>query len=266
MKTMHNVLIYSLSIAVAGGLAACGSSGSTTTGSSSPSSTGSSTSSSAAPSSKAPSSSSSSSSSGGNEAGKTSTQVLADAKSALFNAKSVHISGTVLQQGKQQKLDLRFEGNNTSGTETTSGLVVNIVKIGSTAYIKAPAAFWTKTAGSKAAGLAGKWIKSTGSGNVLRSLTLQSIAAGLNSTDSAIQPEVKKATLDGKKALVLTQKDGSTLTVADAATPVPLQIVNKTPAKKGQLDFTDYGAAQNIAAPKGAVTAEQALKGQKTTT
>ncbi|MDQ2850311.1 MAG: hypothetical protein M3Y49_06180 [Actinomycetota bacterium] len=143
---------------------------------------------------------------------------------------------------------------------------MNIVKVGSTAYVKAPAGFWTKTAGSKAAGLAGKWIKVTGKSNPLSSLTLQSIAAGLNSADSPMQSGVKRTTLNGKKALVLTQKDGSTLTVADAASPVPLQIVNKTAAKKGQLDFTGYGAPQNITAPKGAVTAEQALKGQKTTT
>ncbi len=70
----------------------------------------------------------------------------------------------------------------------------------------------------------------------------------------------------GKKALVLTQKDGSTLTVADTTAPLPLQIVTKNAAKKGQLDFTDYGAAQKITAPRGAMTADQALKGQKTTT
>ncbi len=267
MSSTRNALFCSVTFVVVGGLAACGSSGSTATGSSSsgtPSSTSSSTTSSSTTSSSTPSSSSTSSS--GGEASKSSTQVLADAKSALFNAKSVHITGTVTNSGQQQKLDLRFEGENTSGTETIGAMVINIVKIGSTAYIKAPAAFWTKTAGSKAAGLAGKWIKSTGSSNALGSLTLQSIAAGLNSADSAIQPGVKDTTLSGKKALVLTQKDGSTLTVADASTPLPLQIVNKNEAKKGQLNFTAYGAAQKITAPKGAMTADQTLKGQKTTT
>ena len=270
VSATRNVLVYSLSILAVGGLAACGSSGSTAPGSSSSSS--SSSSGSAAPSSSSASGGSGTSSSaaspggGGSEGSKPPAQVLKDAKSALFNASSVDIKGTVTQQGQQQKLDLRFQGNNTAGTETTSGIVVNIVKVGSKAYIKAPAAFWTKTVGSKAAGLAGKWIESTGSSNVLGSLTLQSIAAGLNSTDSPLLPGVKRTTLDGKKALVLTQKDGSTLTVADATSPVPLQIVNKTAATKGQLDFTNYGSAQTISAPKGAMTAAEALKSQKTTT
>ncbi|UIJ36001.1 hypothetical protein [Allobranchiibius sp. GilTou73] len=175
------------------------------------------------------------------------------------------IKGTVTEQGQQQKLDLRFQGNNTSGTETSGGIVVNIVKVGSKGYIKAPAAFWAKIAGSKAAGLAGKWIESSGSSAVLGSLTLQSIAAGLNSTDSPLGPGIKKTSLNGKKALVLTQKDGSTLTVADATSPVPLQIVDKAAASKGELDFTNYGTDQQITAPKGAMTAAAALKNQKTT-
>ena len=264
MNITRNGLACAVTIAAAGSLAACGSSGKATGGSASTSSA-SSSSSSASPASGG-AGSSTSSAAGGGEAGKSATQVLADAKSALFNAKSVHISGVVTDQGQQQKLDLRFQGNDTAGTQTMQGLVVNIVKIGATAYIKAPAGFWTKTAGSKAAGLAGKWIKSTGQSNVLSSLTLQSIAAGLNSTDSPLQSGVKQTTLNGKKALVLTQKDGSTLTVADAAAPVPLQIVNKTAATKGQLDFTGYGATQNITAPPGAMTAAQALKASKTTT
>ncbi|MEO6997947.1 MAG: hypothetical protein ABI112_07690 [Terracoccus sp.] len=227
-------------------------------------SSGGSTASSPASSSAAPTGSSTAQSSAGEE-GKSSKQVFADAKSALFNADSVHVSGTVNEHGQQLNLDLRFQGDNASGTQTVSGTVVNIVKIGSTAYIKAPASFWTKTAGPKAAALAGKWIKGTGNTNALGSLTLQSLAAQLNSSDSPLQPEVKHATLHGRKALTLTQGDGSTLTVADATSPVPLQIVNKSASNRGQLDFTEYGANQHIAPPKFAVTAAQAAQGQNAT-
>ncbi|TWP39065.1 hypothetical protein [Leekyejoonella antrihumi] len=254
-----------LTVVVAAGLVGCGSSGS---GPSGPVSSGSSSGSgsSSSPASSGPSSTgSSAAAAGGGEAGKSATQVFADAKSALFNAKSVRVSGTVIDHGQQQKVNLRFQGDNTAGTETIGGMVINIVKIGSTAYIKAPASFWTKTAGSKAAGLAGKWIKSTGTSNALGALTLQSLAADLNSSGSPIRSGITHTTLHGKKALTLTQKDGSTLTVADAASPVPLQIVNKSAASKGQLDFTGYGVGQHITAPKGAVTATQALKGQKAT-
>lgn len=269
MTTTRRGLTCVITVLVTAGLAACGSSGSSGRGSTSPepstSSSGPPTSGTSAPSSSA-STGSSSAQAGGSEGGKSSKQIFADAKSALFNAQSVHVTGTVTAHGQQEKLDLRFQGENTSGTQTVGGMVVNVVKIGSTAYIKAPASFWTKTAGPQAAALAGKWIKATGNSNALGSLTLQSLAAGLNSSDSPIQSTVKHAMLQGKKSLTLSQKDGSTLTVADASTPVPLQIVNKAATSKGELDFSGYGASQNITAPQGAVTAAQAVKGQNTTT
>lgn len=265
MTTTRIALTCVVTVLVAAELAACGSDGTSSTSPASRAPSSSSMSSSSPASSSASSTGSSPAQASGGESSKSSKQVFADAKSALFNAESVHVSGTVTGHGLQQKLDLRFQGDNTSGTQTISGTVVNLVKIGSTAYIKAPASFWTKTAGPKAAALAGKWITATGNSNALGSLTLQSLAADLNSSDSPLQSEVKHTTLQGKKALILTQEDGSTLTVADAASPVPLQIVNKSASSKGQLDFTDYGVSQHITAPKGAVTAAQAVKGQNTT-
>lgn len=147
MNITRSTMTCAMTVVVTAGLAACGSSGSKGTVSSSP---GSSTSSSSPASSSSTSTGSSTAKAGGGQAGKSAAQVFAAAKSALFNAKSVHVSGTVTDNGQQQKLDLRFQGDNTSGTETTNGEVVNIVKIGSTAYIKAPASFWTKAAGTKA--------------------------------------------------------------------------------------------------------------------
>lgn len=274
MNITRTNVTCALTFVLAVGLAGCGSSGSKSTGSSSPSPSSLSSNSSTSSSTKASGSSSPSapsSTQGGGEAGKSPTQVFADAKSALSKATSVRISGSIADHGKQQKLDLRFQGDNTSGSETINGSVVNLVKIGSVAYIKAPAAFWTKAVGAKANGakaataLAGKWIKDPGQSDLLSSLTLRDFASHLNSTDSAIQPDVKHTTFQGKKALVLTQKDGSTLTVADATPPVPLRITDTSAASKGQLDFADYGAAQSITAPKSAVMPAQALKGQQTT-
>lgn len=246
MSIRRSSVVCGVTVLVVVGLAGCGSSGASSSSSSSSAS------------------SSASAGTGGGESAKSAPQVLKEAKSALFNAASVHVIGTMTSNGQQEKLDLRFQGSSTSGTVTMGGLDLNIIKIGDTAYVKAPAQYWTKTAGPKAAGLADKWIKAPSTSTNVSSLTLQGLAASLNSTDSPMQPGVKQSTVDGKKAVVVTQKDGSTLSVADATPPVPLQIVNTAAATKGQLDFTEYGAKQNIAAPPGAVTAEQAVQGQKT--
>jgi hypothetical protein len=201
---------------------------------------------------------SSSQSSAPAQSDRSATQVLKDAKSALFNAKSVHATGTTTEQGQHQKIDMWFVGRNTAGTQSVNGMVVHIIKIGDTAYIKAPASFWTKTAGSQGAALGNKWIKSAGKSSNLSGLTLQALAASIDTDDSPLRKGVEHGTLKGKKVLVLTQQDGSKMYVADAKPSVPLRLVNAGKSK-GSLNFSDYGANHRIAAPKGAVTAKQAV-------
>ena len=52
---------------------------------------------------------------------------------------------------------------------------------------------------------------------------------------------------------VVSQKDGSQLFVTDSATPVPLKVISGG-TTKGTMNFTDYGKAQNIQEPAGALT------------
>jgi len=190
--------------------------------------------------------------------------VLAKAKAALSTAKSVHILGSVTNAGKPQKLDLSLEQENGAGTISLQGFPVNFVKFGSVGYIKAPAAYWAKQGSSGpqlGKLLADKWITLPGSADQLSSFSLKSFASNLGSKGSPLQPEVKTTTLNGKKALVLSQKDGSTLYVSDDSSAYPLRITNTKPADKGQLDFSDYDKVSKITAPKGAVSVEKAVKG-----
>ena len=84
----------------------------------------------------------SSSSSGSKaEEKKTAQQVLADGKSGLFNAKAVHVAGSLSAQGQSQDIDLQFQGEDTAGTVTLTGAKVQIVKTKGLVFIKAPAAF-----------------------------------------------------------------------------------------------------------------------------
>lgn len=198
---------------------------------------------------------------------KTPQEVLADAKSALFNAQAVHVKGTVTQQGQAQMLDVQFQGEDTSGTVQLSGITVNIVKTDGKVFIKAPEQFWTKTAGPTAAPkLANKWLVQDASmaGNV-SSLTLQGIAASLNAADSPLKPGVVPSQVEGQPAVVVTQQDGSTLAVANTGAPLPLTLTENG-AEKGTLTFTGYGQKQSIVAPPGAVDPKQAVKAPTTGT
>jgi len=58
---------------------------------------------------------------------------------------------------------------------------------------------------------------------------------------------------------VVSQKDGSQLFVTDSATPVPLKVISGG-TTKGTMNFTDYGKAQNIQEPAGALTPQGAAK------
>ena len=89
---------------------------------------------------------------------KPASQVLADAKSALFNAKAVHVAGTTTSQGQSATIDFQFQGEDSQGSITASGVKEMIIKTGTSIYVNAPAAFWTKAAGAQAASLANKWI------------------------------------------------------------------------------------------------------------
>lgn len=200
------------------------------------------------------------------EEGKTPTQVFADAKSALFNAKAVHATGTVTSSGGGVQIDVQLQDQDTAGSVTVAGQKVQIVKTGGTIYLKAPAGFWTKTAGPQGAALAGKWIKvDAAQAGGLSQLTLQGLAANLSTSDSPLTGATMKSTANGRKALLLTQKDGSQLFVADSATPVPLKAVTHG-ASQGTITFSGYGKTQAITAPPGAVTPQQALGSAKSTT
>ncbi len=196
---------------------------------------------------------------------KTPQQVLADAKSALFNAQAVHVKGTLTQQGQSQALDVQFQGEDTSGTVQLDGVTISIVKTDGKVYLKAPEQFWAKTAGPTAAPkLANKWLvqDAAKAGNV-SSLTLQGVAASLNAADSPLKPGVMTSQVDGQPAVIVTQQDGSTLAVANTGAPLPLTLTGNGMAK-GTLAFTGYGQKQPIVAPPGAVSPQQAAKAPTT--
>ena len=67
--------------------------------------------------------------------------------------------------------------------------------------------------------------------------------------------------VDGKKAVIVTESDGSKLYVAATGKPLPLQLVSSTKSKatnSGSLKFINYGKHQTIRAPSGAIDAATA--------
>lgn len=187
-------------------------------------------------------------------------QVQQAAAAALKAAKSVHVRGTALNQGKPLQADLRIQGNASSGTMEMQGVKTEIITIGSTTYLKTDQQTWKTLRVPAAAAqlLADRWVKTrpeqvTG----VTGFSLDNLAAQLVKNDSPWESKVEQTTLGGNKVVVLSQQDGSKLYVANTGPPYPLRGEEKG-SNAGRTDFTEYGADFHITAPSNAVDISKA--------
>ncbi len=182
----------------------------------------------------------------------TGTQALTSARVALRGATSTHLTGTVTSDGSPVQLDLTLAGNNSEGTLTINNNDVQLIKVGNLVYIKGDPGFLQQFAGGNTAAvnaLNGKWLQ-TPSTSDFDNFTIEGFANELKagSGSTAVQGNVTRSTLNGKPVAVITQNDGSTLTIADTGTPFPLAL-NSKGSDGGHLTFSDYNEAVTISAP-----------------
>jgi hypothetical protein len=185
-----------------------------------------------------------------NESG---TDALASAREALRAAGSAQITGTVLDAGQPIRLDLTLAaGDNSAGTLTINNADVQLIKVGQTVFIKGDMDFLKKYAGNNTAvlnQLNGKWLKTTTTTD-FDLFTLDGFAGLLKggTGSSAVVPKVTQSTLNGQKTVVVSQQDGSTLTIANTGPAVPLKLDAKG-NNGGTLTFTNYNKSNPITAP-----------------
>jgi hypothetical protein len=181
-------------------------------------------------------------------------EVLQQAAAALKAAKSVHVVATSPGSGHVE-VDVRMQPGSSAGTLTESGLHAEFTIIGSADYIK------TDEVGLKLIGApqqvqrddAGRWLKVPG--HVFSGLTLASFASQLSTVKNGpIEPKVRQATLNGRKVVVVSWRNGSKLYVANADPAYPLR-VDYTGQNAARIEFTEYGAPLNITAPSNAINA-----------
>ena len=182
-------------------------------------------------------------------------QVQQAAAAALKAATSVHVAGVAINNGKPVRVDLRIQGNASSGTMELEGVKLEIIIIGGTTYLKADQQTWA-TLGVPAAGgqrLADRWVKTRPQQVAgVTGFSLDNLAAQLMKGDSPWEPTVEQTTLDGNMVVVISRQDGSKLYVANTGPPYPLRGEAKG-ANAGRTDFTEYGADFHITAPANAM-------------
>jgi hypothetical protein len=200
--------------------------------------------------------SSGSSAAGSGVAALSAQEILAKAVSALQAAKSVRIKGEGGAGGERFSIDLRYAGENSTGTLGSSGQTIELRKLGQTVYLKGSREFWTDNGGEGAAQLlAGKWLKTPVTdprfGKLSEVTDLRETAESILDPDGTITKGAEK-TVNGVPSvgLVSSGKDGGTLWVATTGEPYPVRIEpGAQSGQQGALDFTGYGESVTVEAP-----------------
>jgi hypothetical protein len=99
---------------------------------------------------------------------------------------------------------------------------------------------------------------------VFEHFSLAGFVDQLRHPSSDVKDDVKSDEVDGDPVVILEQKDGSTLTVANDAHPYPLQVADKV-ADEGDspstLTFSRFGKKQDISAPTDPLDLTEILGG-----
>jgi hypothetical protein len=182
-------------------------------------------------------------------------EVQQRAAAALKSAKSVHFSGK--SAGGRASVDVRIQGASSVGTLiTAAGRRLAVTRVADATYIKA-SRLALKALGAPAAlsrGGADRWIKLRPQDlTSLRGFSAQDVATQLTRYDMPVKSSVQQAKLDGEQVVVIRNRDGSKLYVANTGAAYPLRGEFKGP-DAGRLDFTEYGADFHITAPVHAIS------------
>ena len=196
----------------------------------------------------------SSSSSGNGVEAKSASAVVSTALAAAERAKSVHVTGAVTSKGTPVKLDLALStAKGAVGTISEGGLSLQLIRIGTRAYIKGGASLYERYGGAEAAKLLeGKWLEASAASGELAALSDLTdpktlLAETLKSHGSLTKGA--STTIDGQKAIAVTDtKKHGTLYVATSGKPYPIEIV-KTGSEAGKFTFGQWNAPVSVKPP-----------------
>ena len=176
---------------------------------------------------------------------------------ALEESGSAHVTGSIEEAGTTQELDLQLQGEDAKGSIVMEGVTVELVYVGGTAYVRAPGDFWSSFGmpAEFAAQVEDQWVlMPPEAASSFSALTLSGLVDELRASGGdEVTGEVSTDELDGEPVVVVTQEDGSTLTVADdEENPYPLLIEDRGEAPS-TVEFSEFGGQFSITAPESPV-------------
>jgi hypothetical protein len=189
--------------------------------------------------------------------GPSATEVYQQMRASAVAAKSVHIKGSFIDNGKKLQIDVAGDRAGTNsrvivndGTET-----IEILSVNRGYYFKADAGFWTKNGGAAVAKLtAGKYVKvpaasASDMGNLKIGTLLGQILAKDMSAVQNLTTKVQQTAVGGVPAYLMTDKvgsDGSKIYVSADGRARLLRLQGP----KASMDFTQWDSVPPVSPPR----------------
>ncbi|HEY3946654.1 MAG TPA: hypothetical protein VGL78_15605 [Solirubrobacteraceae bacterium] len=190
-------------------------------------------------------------------ASKSPDAIVAAASTAIRDAKSVHVSGSIGSSGSPITLDLNLAaGKGGTGEMSENGLSFRIIVVKDVVYISGSDAFWRHFGGSAAAQLFhGKWLRGPATGQLASVAVLTDLQTLFNKLLASHGTLAKgpTSTVHGQKVVAVNDKTrGGTLYVATTGKPYPIEI-SKTGPQGGHVIFDRYNEAVTLSAPANSI-------------
>lgn len=193
--------------------------------------------------------------------------IVTAARQAADTASTVHLAGSVAATGAPTTFDLNLvKGTGGSGTLSVNGLSFDLIRIGSTIYVKGSAAFYKKFSGAAASLLNGKWLKGASTSGSFAAIGPFTDLSGFVDKALASQPGQKltkagAATIGTQKVVQIKDTNGGTLSVASTGPPFPVRIAQGG-SGGGSITFDRWNTPFKLTAPADAVDLAQLQKGK----
>lgn len=195
--------------------------------------------------------------------------ILDKATAAAKAATGAHVTGTISDSGDVIKLDMRYvAGKGAVGTLTNNGQTVNLLRIGTSAYLKGDAAFWTALANAEVAKIvADKYVKVPSTSKDFADFSdftdLNSLIATLKA--DGVITKVPGKTVSGVATVGLKDDDptnGGVLYIANVGKPYPLLIEPTKPETTGEgVTFDEWDKPTTLTEPPAAQVLDLAKLG-----
>jgi hypothetical protein len=189
------------------------------------------------------------------------TEMVALARRAFEDANYVRVKGHGDEEGVLYALDMRIKGGTGAtggkGTVTMNHNTAELLRIGTKAYVKGDAAFWSALTGDAAAAelLKGKYLTGSTNDKHLKGIVfytnLEFFARSMFQLEGTLK-KGERRTIRGVDAVGVetSGKDAVTLFIATTGRPLPLQLTSSGTTPGGSiLDFLDYDKQFDLKPP-----------------